>query len=209
MASPDPHTLFPIEGLNTLCFLKNIVDHPQIQIGDYTYYHDFDNVHDFQNNVRYLFEHSGDKLIIGKFGMIASGATFIMNGANHLTEAISAYPFTIFGGDWATAMDGREFPAKGDIQIGHDVWIGYKATIMAGVSVGHGAIIATNATVTRDVPPYAIVGGNPAQIIRMRFSETVIATLLELAWWEWPIEKITANVQALTGSDLNALRMLV
>ncbi len=207
MASPDPNTLYPIEGLNTLCFLKNLVDHPQIQIGEYTYYHDFENVSNFEQNVRYLFEHTGDRLIIGKFGMIASGATFIMNGANHLTEAVSAYPFAIFGADWDKAMDQRAYPSKGDIRIGHDVWIGYQATIMAGVTIGHGAIIGTNATVTRDVPPYTIVAGNPARPIRKRFSEEQIRKLLDLAWWDWPIDKITANVQKLTGSDIDALEL--
>jgi virginiamycin A acetyltransferase len=117
-----------------------------------------------------------------------------MNGANHLTDAISTYPFAIFGDGWENAMEGREYPRKGDISIGNDVWMGYKATIMAGVTIGDGAIIATNATVVKDVPPYTIVGGNPAREIRRRFDEATIASLLELRWWDWPLEEITAKV---------------
>lgn len=205
MPIPDPATIYPISDLQTLCFLKNIIDHPQIEIGDYTYYHDFEDVAHFEKNVKYLFEHSGDKLIIGKFCMIASDVTFIMNGANHLTEAASAYPFAIFGGDWAGAMDGKAYPIKGDLVIGNDVWIGYGATIMAGVTIGDGAIIATNATVTRDVPPYAIVGGNPARIIRIRFSTSVVDQLCQLKWWDWPIDKITKHLHILTSNDIAEL----
>ncbi|MEZ4948175.1 MAG: CatB-related O-acetyltransferase [Saprospiraceae bacterium] len=131
----------------------------------------------------------GDKLIIGKFCMIASDVTFIMNGANHLSKSVSSYPFAIFGADWKDAMEGKSYPVKGDTIIGNDVWIGYNATIMPGVKIGHGAIIASNATVTRDVAPYSIVGGNPAKEIRKRFSESEIEKLLNLAWWDWPIER--------------------
>jgi virginiamycin A acetyltransferase len=147
----------------------------------------------------------GDKLVIGKFCMIASDVTFIMNGANHLTDAISTYPFAIFGAGWEEAMAGREYPRKGDIVVGNDVWIGYNATIMAGVTIGDGAIIATNATVVKDVAPYTVVGGNPARAIRQRFPDETIAKLLELRWWDWDIERITANVGGLTGNRLEDL----
>ncbi len=174
-------------------------------MGDYTYYDDFENVENFEKNVKYLFDFIGDQLIIGKFCMIASGVTFIMNGANHLTDSLSTYPFAIFGKGWEQAMDGKEYPKKGNITIGNDVWIGYNATVMAGVTIGDGAIIATNATVTKDVAPYSIVGGNPAKEIKKRFSEEVIAQLLELQWWDWDIEKITRNVPHLTGAELDKL----
>lgn len=196
---PDKDNPFPLNGYDKLCFLKNIIKNPNIIVGDYTYYDDFDDVENFEKNVKYHFDFTGDKLIIGKFCMIASGVKFIMNGANHLTDAISAYPFAIFGHDWQHAMEGKSYPTKGDTIIGNDVWIGHNATIMAGVKIGDGAIIATNATVTKDVPPYSIVGGNPAQLIRKRFSEEKIQELLQLAWWDWDIEKITANVQMLTS----------
>ena len=159
----------------------------------------------FEKNVKYHFDFVGDKLIIGKFCMIASNVTFIMNGANHLSSSISSYPFAIFGNDWSRAMDGKSYPNKGNTVIGNDVWIGYNTTIMPGLTIGDGAIIASNSTVTKDVEPYSVVGGNPAQLIRKRFSEADISKLLELQWWHWPIEKITANVQNLTGAKLNEL----
>jgi virginiamycin A acetyltransferase len=137
--------------------------------------------------------------------MIASGVTFIMNGANHLTNAISTYPFAIFGHGWEKAMDGKAYPQKGDITIGNDVWIGYNATIMAGVTIGDGAIIATNATVINDVAAYSIVGGNPAKEIKKRFSDDTITKLLEIKWWDWPNEKITKNLQNLTDINIDKL----
>ncbi|MEL7120229.1 MAG: CatB-related O-acetyltransferase [Bacteroidota bacterium] len=206
MNIPDKNQKFPLPNYNRLCFLKNVVKNPNIIVGDYTYYDDFETVENFEKNVKYLFDFTGDKLIIGKFCMIASGVTFIMNGANHLTDAISTYPFAIFGGDWSNAMDGKEYPKKTDTNIGNDVWIGYGATIMPGVSIGDGAIIATKSVVTKNVAPYSIVGGNPAKEIRKRFSEEEIKALLEMRWWDWPIEKITEHVQDLTGKNVLAFK---
>jgi virginiamycin A acetyltransferase len=203
MTGPNKNLQFPINNYNRLCFLKNIVKNPNIIIGDYTYYDDFENVENFEKNVKYHFDFIGDKLIIGKFCMIASGVTFIMNGANHMTDALTSYPFAIFGNGWEKAMDNKSYPIKGDINIGNDVWIGYNATIMSGVTIGDGAIIATNSTVTKDVEPYAIVGGNPAHEIRKRFPDETIAKLLETKWWDWEIEKITENVQNLTDSYID------
>ena len=205
MDIPDKNKKFPLDNYNRLCFLKNIVKNPNIIVGDYTYYDDFETVENFEKNVKYLFDFIGDKLIIGKFCMIASDVTFIMNGANHLNEAISTYPFAIFGHDWSNAMDGKKYPTKGDTIIGNDVWIGFGATIMPGITVGDGAIIATKSVVTKDIEPYSIVGGNPAKKIRKRFSEPEIKELLELRWWDWPIEKITRNVKVLTGNEIGGL----
>lgn len=205
MSIPDKNNPFPLEGYNRLYFLKNCIKNPNISVGDYTYYDDFEDVANFEKNVKYHFDFIGDKLLIGKFCMIASGTTFIMNGANHLTDAISSYPFAIFGADWKDAMEGKSYPSKGDTVIGNDVWIGYNATIMPGVQIGDGAIIGSNATVTSDVEPYAIVGGNPARLIRKRFSDTEIEKLLKLSWWDWPIEKITKNLKALTGNRFQEL----
>ncbi|WKK82278.1 CatB-related O-acetyltransferase [Marivirga arenosa] len=205
MMGPDKNIKFPLENYERLCFLKNVVKNPNIIVGDYTYYDDFENVENFEKNVKYLFDFVGDKLIIGKFCMIASDVKFIMNGANHLTDSLSTYPFAIFGRGWENAMQGKSYPHKGDINIGNDVWIGYNATIMAGVNIGDGAIIATNSTVTKDVAPYTIVGGNPATEIKKRFPEDVITKLLELKWWNWDIEKITKNVQNLTGNKIEKL----
>lgn len=208
MTGPNKDSRFPLENYDRLCFLKNVVKNPNIIVGDYTYYDDFEDVDNFERNVKYHFDFVDDKLIIGKFCMIASDVKFIMNGANHLTDAITSYPFAIFGHGWENAMDGKTYPKKGDIHIGNDVWIGYNATIMAGVTVGDGAIIATNATVTKDVAPYSIVGGNPAQEIRKRFPDKVIEKLLEMKWWNWDIEKITRNVQHLTGGDIDSLEIM-
>lgn len=199
MKIPDSNTIFPLPNYKNLCFLKNFVKNPNIIVGDYTYYDDFEDVSNFEKNVKYHFDFIGDQLIIGKFCMIASGATFIMNGGNHLTEATSAYPFAIFGGAWQDAMQGRSYPTKGNTVIGNDVWIGQGATIMPGVHIDDGAIIAAKAVITKNVAPYTIVGGNPAKPIKKRFTHEVIANLLKLKWWDWNIEKITRNVHKLTA----------
>lgn len=202
---PDKDKRFPLEGYERLCFLKNVVSNPKIEIGDYTYYDDFEKVDNFEKNVKYLFDFSDEKLIIGKFCMIASDVKFIMNGANHLTEGLTSYPFAIFGEGWEGAMEGKSYPSKGDLVVGNDVWIGYNATLMAGIKVGDGAIIAANAVVTNNVDPYTIVGGNTAREIRKRFSADKIDQLLKLKWWDWDAEKITANVHNLTGDNLSIL----
>lgn len=203
---PDPNESFPLENYKNLCFLKNIITNPNIIVGDYTYYDDFENVENFEKNVKYHFDFIGDKLLIGKFCMIASDVVFIMNGANHLSKSISSYPFAIFGKDWANAMDNNSYPFKGDTKVGNDVWLGYSSTIMPGVTIGDGAIVASNSTVVKDVEPYSIVGGNPAKLIRKRFSETTIETLLNLKWWDWDIEKITSNIRNLTSGNIKRLK---
>ena len=205
MQAPNKDIVFPLKNYDRLCFLKNIIKNPNIIVGDYTYYDDFEDVHNFEKNVKYHFDFIGDQLIIGKFCMIASDVKFIMNGANHLSNAISTYPFAVFGNGWENAMEGKTYPNKGNIEIGNDVWIGYNATIMAGVKIGDGAIIATNSTVVSDVEPYSIVGGNPAKEIKKRFSPEIIERLLKLQWWNWDIEKITKNVQNLTDLDIDKL----
>tara|TARA_R110000868_G_scaffold408100_1_gene690289 strand:- start:61 stop:669 length:609 start_codon:yes stop_codon:yes gene_type:complete len=200
MPAPDKDQKFPLPHYDQLCFLKNSVKNPNIIVGDYTYYDDFEDVANFEKNVKYHFDFVGDKLIIGKFCQIASGVTFIMNGANHLQDGISTFPFAIFGEDWKDAMAGKTYPTKGDTIIGNDVWIGYDATIMPGVKIGDGAIIGSKSIVTKDVEPYSIFGGNPAKLIRKRFSDSKIAELLDLKWWNWTVEEITANLDKLTKS---------
>ena len=202
----NPDVVYPIENWYRTCFLKNIITNPQIIVGDYTYYDDAQDVYNFEKNVVYLFDFIGDRLIIGKFCQIASGARFIMNGANHAMNGISTYPFEVFGKSWSNAPS--KFLNKGDTVIGNDVWIGNSATIMPGVKIGHGAIIGTNTLVTKDVAPYTIVGGNPGKLIRNRFEQKTIDFLLELAWWDWPIEKITKHVNAIASGDLETLKAL-
>lgn len=193
--------------ITSVCvFLKNAVKNPLIEVGDYTYYDDFENVANFEKNVRYLFDFTGDRLVIGKFCAIASGVTFLMNGGNHLVDAVSTFPFAIFGNGWEHAMDGKEYPSKGNTVVGNDVWIGYNAVIMPGVTIGDGAVIASCSVVAKDVEPYSIVGGNPAREIRKRFSDAQIQALLEIKWWDWSAEKITRHIGLLTGNDTETLR---
>lgn len=205
MKVPNKDMKFPIENYDRLCFLKNIITNPNIIIGDYTYYDDFESVNNFEKNVKYHFDFIGDKLIIGKFCMIASDVKFIMNGANHLTKSISSFPFAIFGEEWKHAMEGKQYPTKGNTEIGNDVWIGFNSTIMPGIKIGDGAIIGTNSVVTKNVAPYSIVGGNPAKEIKKRFTKEQIKKLLEIEWWNWDIEKITKNIQKLTGENFDNL----
>ncbi|MDA0864981.1 MAG: CatB-related O-acetyltransferase [Cyanobacteria bacterium] len=205
---PSPETRHPIAGQTRLVYLKNIITNPNIIVGDYTYYDDFENPENFERNVRYHFDFIGDKLIIGKFCSIASDVTFIMNGGNHRTDWFTNYPFPVFGQGWEAAMP-DSWPNKGDTVIGHDVWIGYGATLMPGVQVGDGAIVAAKAVVTKAVEPYTVVGGNPAQVIRQRFDAGTIQRLLELRWWDWEIETITRHLPAICGSDLEALERIV
>ncbi|MCP5375247.1 MAG: CatB-related O-acetyltransferase [Rickettsiaceae bacterium] len=202
----NPDVVYPIENWYRTCFLKNIITNPQIIVGDYTYYDDTEDVYNFEKNVLYLFDFIGDKLIIGKFCQIASGVRFIMNGANHAMGGISTYPFEVFGKSWSNTLSNDL--NKGDTVIGNDVWIGNSATIMPGVKIGHGAIIGTNTLVTKDVAPYTIVGGNPGKLIRNRFDQQTIDFLLELAWWDWPIERITKHVKDIASGNLETLRAL-
>ncbi len=149
----------------------------------------------------------GDKLIIGKFCQIATGVRFVMNGSNHSMQGISTYPFKVFGKSWKDAS--MEVVSKGDTIIGNDVWIGNSVTIMQGIKIGDGAIIGTNALVTKDIAPYTIVGGNPAALIRKRFDEHQIDLLLKAKWWDWAVEKITENLDIITGGDFDALKRMV
>jgi virginiamycin A acetyltransferase len=193
-------------GFPQVCFLNNVVNNLQIEIGDYSYYDDPDGAENFERNVLYLFPFIGDRLLIGKFCALARGVKFIMNGANHKLSGFSTYPFQIFGNGWEAVMPAlAELLNKGDTRIGHDVWIGYDSLIMPGVQIGHGAIVSSRSVVTRDVPPYTIVGGNPAQPLKQRFDDEVIARLLQIAWWDWPVEKISRNLAAIVAADLEVL----
>lgn len=203
---PDPDARFPLDGFPQICFLRNVVSNPQIQVGEYTYYDDPEGPDRFERNVLYLFPFVGDRLVIGKFCAIARGAKFIMNGANHKLTGISTYPFFIFGRGWETAAPSPgDLPFKGDTVIGNDVWIGYEAVIMPGVQVADGAVIAARSVVTKDVPAYHIVGGNPAQTLRERFDSASVAELRRIRWWDWPPEKITRNLPAIVAGDVREL----
>jgi virginiamycin A acetyltransferase len=207
MHGPSPSDPHPMAGFPQVCFIKNTVKNPAIIIGDYTYYDDPENAEDFERNVLYHFPFIGDRLVIGKFCAIARGVRFIMNGANHKLTGLSTYPFGIFGQGWEAARPKPgEIASRGDTVIGHDVWLGYEALIMPGVKIGNGAIVAARSVVTHDVPAYGVVGGNPAKLIKKRFDEDTIVALQTLAWWNWPVEKITAAIPAITGADIEALK---
>ena len=204
---PSPLNKHPMEGFPQVCFIKNMVQNPNIFVGDYTYYDDPNDSENFERNVLYHFPFIGDKLIIGKFCAIARGVKFIMNGANHQMSGISTYPFSIFGNGWEKATpELGNLPYKGDTVIGNDVWIGYEALIMPGVKIGNGAIVAARSVVVSDVPAYTIVGGNPAKPIKQRFSPEVIDALESIAWWDWPLEKITRHLTVISSGDIEALQ---
>ena len=206
MFGPSPETSYPMAGFPQVCYLKNIITRPNIEIGDYSYYDDPDGAENFENNVLYHFPFIGDWLRIGKFCAIARGVKFIMNGANHQMSGISTYPFSIFGNGWESAQPTlQELPYKGDTVIGNDVWIGFDVLIMPGVKIGDGAIIAARSVVVGDVPPYAIVGGNPARVVRERFDAHSVARLQAIAWWDRPAEWISANLNLILGGNVDAL----
>jgi len=208
MNGPDPGNKHPMAGFSQVCYIKNTVSNPNIEIGDYTYYDDPNGAEDFERNVLYHYPFIGDKLIIGKFCAIATGVRFIMNGANHKMSGISTYPFQIFGHGWEKVMPKEgDLPFKGNTVIGNDVWIGYESLIMPGVRIGNGAIIAARSVVTTDVPAYTIVGGNPAQPIRSRFSPEDVAELEEIAWWNWPVDLISLHLDLIVSGDIAALKV--
>lgn len=200
---------FPRTNDYQTIYLNTIINNPNIIVGDYTIYNDFvnDPTQFEKNNVLYHYPINQDRLIIGKFCSIACGAKFLFNSANHALRSLSNYTFPLFFEEWglnkknvASAWDN-----KGDIIIGNDVWIGYEAVIMAGVHIGDGAVIAARAVVTKDVPPYTIVGGTPARKIWMRFEEETIAKLQQIQWWNWPVEKIRRSLPYIMEGTVDRL----
>ena len=201
--------IYPRTGDQQTVYLNAVIKDPQIEVGDYTIYNDFiaDPLLFEKNNVLYHYPIHREKLIIGKFCSIACGMKFLFNCANHTQKSLSTYTFPLFYEEWeleksniTTAWDN-----KGNIVIGNDVWIGYEAVIMAGVHIGDGAIIAARAVVTKDVPPYTIVGGTPAKEIRKRFDAEVIEQLLIQKWWDWSTDKIHQCLPYIAEGKLDEL----
>lgn len=185
--------------------LAAVIDHPNITVGAYSYANDFDPPQDWAARLApYLYPGAPERLIIGRFCQIAHGVRFITASANHAMAGFSTYPFAVFD-PAQLPLFLQQFAGLPDTVIGHDVWIGHGALILPGVTIGHGAIIGAGAVVARDVPPYAIVAGNPARPIRERFAPDVIARLLALAWWDWPPDRIAAALPALMAGDLATL----
>ena len=206
----DSKKLYPRTGDKQTIYLKNAITDPSIQVGDYTMYNDFvnDPTGFEKNNVLYHYPINHDRLIIGRFCSIGCGAKFLFNSANHTVSSLSTYPFPLFFEEWELEKKNvtDSWDNKGDIIIGNDVWIGYEAVIMAGVTIGDGAIIGARAVVTKDVSPYTIVGGIPAKSIRKRHSEETIDLLTELKWWDWPEERIAKNIKAIQNGRLDQLK---
>ena len=206
----DVRKIYPRSGDKKTVYLKNVISNPNIIVGDYTMYHD--TIHDpkeFEtNNVLYQYPINRDKLKIGKFCSIACGTKFLFNSANHALDSLSTYPFPLFFEEWNLEKEKvtDAWDNRGDIVIGNDVWIGYEAVILSGVTIGDGAIIGTRAVVTKDVPPYTIVGGVPAKPIRKRFDEKVIEELLKIKWCDWTEEKIARNIENIKNGCIERLK---
>jgi len=184
-------------------YLRNVIDHPRMEIGEFSYYtHSGKPEETAQILAPYLGHGVRERLVIGKFVQIARGSYFITSSANHPMRGFTTYPFRIFKPE---TFGYKDLPVK-DTIVGHDVWIGQNAAIMPGVQIGAGAIVAAASVVARDVPAYAVVGGNPARVIRMRYPSEIVDCLLDLAWWDWPLDKIEANLAALDAADLATLK---
>lgn len=216
MTRLDPFKIHPMvmpDGtvVRQVVHLNRVIDHPRIEIGDFSYYSDFGEVADYAARLApYLFPLSLERLIIGKFVQIAHGTCFVTSTANHDMRGFSTYPFPTFTmTPETTSADIQamfQIPGrKGDTVVGNDVWFGMNVTVMPGVTIGDGAIAAAGSVIVSDVPAYTIVGGNPAQILKQRFDDETIAALQRIRWWDWPVETIEANLDAVTGADIDAL----
>jgi virginiamycin A acetyltransferase len=210
MIGPDPDALHPMPGFPRIVALRPLAaGRANVSVGPYACFDDPGRATAFfDRNVLHHFDFVGDRLVIGAFCALATGCRIVMNGANHAMGGFSTYPFNIFGGGWKAGFDPATWEAeyRGDTVIGPDVWIGSEAWILPGVTIGAGAIIAARAVVTRDVAPYTVVAGNPAREVRRRFDAPTVAALLDIAWWDWPANRITRNLNAIRGADLAALR---
>lgn len=197
---------FP-DGRENPCMvhLNRVIDHPNIAIGDFTYANDFDPPKDWASHLApYTYPGAPERLVIGRFGQIAHGVRFITASANHAMGGVSTYPFPVFN-PAALPHYADSFADLPDTVIGHDVWIGHGALILPGARIGHGAIIGAGAVVTGLVPDYAVVAGNPARVVRLRFAPEVIARLLAHGWWDWPVARIEASLAQIMAGDVDAL----
>jgi len=211
--APDPTVVHPVAGQERVVFLRPIVRDPRIEIGEYTYYDHPDDPLAFERDA-VLYAFGPERLVIGRFCAIAAGVRFVMPGANHADLGPSTFPFGIFGEPWAEhTMDlVLGAPSRGDTIVGHDVWFGYEAMVLPGVTIGHGAVVAAASVVAADVPPYAIVAGNPARVVRRRFDDSDVDRLLRAAWWHWPIELVTEHARTImsgTPAELEAIAAAV
>lgn len=202
---PDPTVLHPMPEHPRVVLLRPLVTSPLIDVGDFSYYDDPDDPTAFETR-NVLYHYGPERLVIGRYCALGTGTRFIMNGANHRMDGPSTFPFPTMGGAWAEHFDLiTDLPGRGDTVVGNDVWFGHGATVMPGVRIGHGAIVAAGAVVTRDVPDYGIVGGNPARLLRTRYDAEDVARLLAVAWWDWPVEQVTAHVRTIMSGSVDEL----
>jgi virginiamycin A acetyltransferase len=207
--APDPTVLHPVAGQDRVVYLRPLVTDPRIEVGEYTYYDDPNDALGFERNA-VLYAYGPERLIIGRYCAIASGVRFIMPGANHADLGPSTFPFGIFGEPWADLTMDLVMGAasRGDTVVGSDVWLGYRALVLPGVTIGHGAIVAAASVVASDVPPYAIVGGNPARVIRRRYEDDDVERLLRAAWWDWPVELVTEHARTIMSGTPEELERI-
>jgi virginiamycin A acetyltransferase len=202
-------TVHPVAGQDRVVFLRPLVRSPHISVGEYTYYDDPDRPEEWETR-NVLYAYGRERLEIGRYCALAEGVRFIMGGANHAMLGPSTFPFGIFGGEWAdTTMDlvmGAE--SRGDTVVGNDVWLGYRALVMPGVSIGDGAVVAAGSVVVGDVPPYAIAGGNPARVLRVRYSDSEVERLLRVAWWDWPVPLVTLSARVIMAGTVDELEAI-
>lgn len=205
VSEADPTVLHPMPDQPRVVLLKPLVKSPLIDVGEFTYYDDPVDATAFETR-NVLYHYGPERLVIGRFCALAEGVRFIMNGANHRMNGPSTFPFPIMGGSWADHFDLiTGLPGRGDTVVGHDVWLGYGVTVMPGVRIGNGAVVAAGSVVVDDVPDYAIVGGNPAKLIRHRYSDDDIARLLRLSWWDWPLEHLSRHVRTIMSGAVDDL----
>ena len=202
---PDPNKVYPIAGIDSVTYIKPTIKNKNIIVGEFTYF----SGDDFERHVIHHYDFYGDKLIIGKFCQIGAGVKFIMNGANHQMNAVSTFPFYVLEGWKQEVPKMTDMPMKGNTVIGNDVWIGENVTILPGIKIGDGAIVGANSTVSKDILPYSIVGGNPANIIRKRFDNELIDILLKVKWWNKEIDEINSLIPILTDSNLGRVKEIL
>jgi virginiamycin A acetyltransferase len=201
--------LHPLPGFPRVVALRPLAaGRKNVTVGPFAYYDDPDDAEAFfEKNVLHHYEFSGDHLYIGAFCALATGVRIFMNGANHAMGGFSTFPFDIFGHGWEEGFDPEVYAAesRGDTVIGPDVWVGHEALLLPGVRIGAGSVVGARAVVSSTIPPYAIVAGNPARVVRHRFPPEIVERLMAVAWWDWPLDRITANLAAIRGSDVDAL----
>ena len=209
----DPALRHPVvlpdgTAVSTMVYLNRVIDHPNMTIGDFTYANDFDPPDDWAARLApYLYPGAPERLEIGRFCQIAHGVRFITASANHAMDGLTTFPFPVFDPGTIDSYKAG-FSGLPDTVVGHDVWIGHGALILPGVTICSGAIIGAGSVVSRDVAPYSIVAGNPARPVRARFETAVVETLLKLAWWDWPLDRIKAAVPVLVAPDVAGLTSL-